>query len=422
MPRPDPTDQAEAALPPRRVATLIRKPGVWLMLALALATGAVAWLQARGPVVPTTLAIRTNLTRHIVASGRVRVTTRVQLAPEVAGRVTAVRVREGQQVQPGDLLVQLDDAEARASVAQARAAVEQAKGRIDQLRRVSAVVATQASNQAATNLARAEAELARVTSLAGAGAVSRVDLENAQRAVDIARAQKDAADAQDAAATPGGADTRVAQAALVESEARLSAALARLAQTRMVAQQAGTILTRAVEPGDTVQPGTSLLEMAADGVTELVIEPDERNLAWIHLGQVARASADAYADQAFDATVTYVAPAVDARRGSVELRLQVADPPAYLRPDMTVSVDLTVASRSGVVAVPTDSLRGPATGEPFVWLVDRGRVSRRPVTVGIRGDGHTEITSGIEPGAEVVRATDFVLEDGQRVRATRQDR
>jgi HlyD family secretion protein len=72
--------------------------------------------------------------------------------------------------------------------------------------------------------------------------------------------------------------------------------------------------------------------------------------------------------------------------------------------------------------VPTDSLRGPATGEPFVWLVDRGRVSRRPVTVGIRGDGHTEITSGIEPGAEVVRATDFVLEDGQRVRATRQDR
>jgi HlyD family secretion protein len=422
MPRPEPIAPVDAPSPPRRVAALIRRPVVWLLLALALGAGAAAWLRARGPAVPTTLVLRTDITRHLVASGRVRVTTRVQLAPQVAGRVTAVLVKEGQDVRPGDVLVQLDDAEARASVAQARASVEQAKGRIDQLRRVSAVVAAQASNQATTNLARAEADLARVTSLSAAGAVSRVDLEDAQRAVDIARAQKRAADAQDAAATPDGADSRVAEAALVESEARLSAALARLAQTRVVAQQAGRILTRTVEPGDTVQPGASLLEMAADGVTELVIEPDERNLAWIHLGQVARASADAYADQTFEATVTYVAPAVDARRGSVEVRLGVANPPSYLRPDMTVSVDLTVASKAGVVAVPSEALRGPTTGAQFVWAVDRGRVSRRPVTVGIRGDGHTEITSGIEPGAEIVLATDRVLDDGQRVRAARQDR
>jgi HlyD family secretion protein len=333
-----------------------------------------------------------------------------------------VHVREGQAVQAGDVLVELDSAQARAAVAEARAAVAQAQGRIDQLRRVNAVLTSQASRQAATALERAETEFERVSSLAAAGAVSKSALEDAQRAVDDALAAKSAADAQQEAATPTGVDTRVAEAALVETEARLTAAEARLAQTRLVAQQPGTILTRDVEPGDTVQPGTTLIEMAADGVTQLVIEPDERNLAWIRPGQMARASADAYADETFDAVVSYVAPAVDARRGSVEVRLDVPDPPAYLRPDMTVSVDLAVARRQNVVTTPTEALRGPSSGDQFVWQVSNGRVSRRPVTVGLRGDGHSEIASGLEDGAEVVIDTSLTLRDGQHVRTVRQAR
>jgi HlyD family secretion protein len=422
MPRTELHLVDEAHPAPSRLSRLIRTPAAWLTVAVACGVAVVALLQARGPAVPTAMAARTGIDQHIVASGRVRVTTRVQLAAQVSGRVREVRVTEGQSVRPGDVLVVLDDAEARAAVAQARAAVAQAKGRLEQLRRVGSVVASQASRQAATNLARAESELARVTTLAAAGAVSKVDLENAQRAVDIARAQKNAADAQDTAATPEGVDSRVAEAALVENEARLAAAVARLAHTQVIAQQAGTILTRTVEPGDTVQAGVALLEMAAEGITELVIEPDERNLSWIRLGQVARASADAYADQAFDATVTYVAPSVDRRRGSVEVRLEVASPPPYLRPDMTVSVDLTVASKTGVVAVPSDAIRGLVSGEPFVWVVTEGRVTRQPVTIGIRGDGHSEVASGLEAGAEVVVATDRMLTDGQRVRPTRGDR
>jgi HlyD family secretion protein len=417
------TPSGELSSPPQsRARALLSRPGIWLIIGLVAAAGACSWLQARGPAVVTTEAVRTDIARHIVASGRVRVMTRVQFAPEVAGRVTAVHVREGQTVQAGDVLVELDSAQARASVAEARAAVAQAQGRIDQLRRVNAVLTSQASRQAATALERAETELQRLTALAAAGAVSKSALEDAQRAVDNARAAKAAADAQQEAATPSGVDARVAEAALVEAQARLTAAEARLAQTRLVARQPGTILTREVEPGDTVQPGTTLIEMAADGVTQLVIEPDERNLAWIRVGQMARASADAYADETFDAIVSYVAPAVDARRGSVEVRLDVPDPPAYLRPDMTISVDLAVATRQNVVAIPTEALRGPSSGEPFVWQVTDGRVSRRPVTVGIRGDGHSEITSGLEAGAEVVIETSRALEDGQRVRAAKQAR
>jgi HlyD family secretion protein len=273
-----------------------------------------------------------------------------------------------------------------------------------------------------TNLGRAEAELARVEKLAATGLVARIDLDEARRNVEIARAQKNAADAQQTATGPRGVDSSIALSALAESQAQLSGALARLEQTRVVAPKDGTILLRTVEPGYTVQPGTTLFEMAADGETQLVIEPDERNLAWIRLGQKARVSADAYPQNIFDAEVSYIAPAIDPQRGSIEVRLRVPEPPAFLKPDMTVSVDLTVASKTRVLTVPSDAIRGAASPVPSVLAVAGGRIARRNVTLGIRGEGRTEIISGLDEGAVVVLAADSALPDGQRVRTERGDR
>ena len=401
---------------------LLRYPGLSIGICVLIVAVIVAGVRARGPVVSTAVAARTNLDQHVIASGRVRVVTRVQLSAQTSGRVVTVRAVDGQRVRKGDLLVQMDDAEARAALSQAKAAVSQAAGRVEQLRKVGAIVTTEASRQAATNLARAESELARMEQLSAAGLRARADLDEARHSVEIARAQKNAADAQQAASAPKGVDSGIALGALVESQAQLAAATARLGQTRLLAPQDGIVLVRAVEPGDTVQPGTTLLEIAADGETQLVIEPDERNLAWIHLGQKARASADAYPTAMFDAEVDYIAPAVDRQRGSIEVRLRVAAPPAFLKPDMTVSVDLTVASKSGVIAVASDAVRGAATPAPWILVVEDGRIARRNVTLGIRGEGHTEIQSGLDEGDEVVRATDTVLVEGQRVRTQRKDR
>jgi HlyD family secretion protein len=206
---------------------------------------------------------------------------------------------------------------------------------------------------------------------------------------------------------------------LLESQARLAGAMVRLEQTRLLAPQSGIILSRAVEPGDTIQPGATLLVLAADGETQLVIEPDERNLAWIRPGQPARASADAFPREVFDAQVDYIAPAIDRERGSIEVRLRVPEPPVFLKPDMTVSVDLTVASKRRALTVPSDAVRGAATTAPWVPVVVGGRIVRKSVTLGIRGEGHSEIASGLDEGAEVVVSTDVTLVDGQRVRVLR---
>jgi HlyD family secretion protein len=405
-----------------RVTRLARRPGLWLLLLVALAIGAAAALQMRGPVVPTAPAARRDLEQHLIASGRVRIVNHVALSAQTAGRVTAVTVREGDRVEAGQLLVQLDDREARAAVAQARAAVGAARARVDGLSQVDTVVSSEARREAETNLARAESALARLEQLAQAGAVASADVDDARRDVEVRRAQLAGATAQETAAQPDGAQTTAALNALREGEAALQGAETRLTLTRIAAPTTGIVLSRLVEPGDTAQPGTTLIELAGQADTQLVIQPDERNLAWVRLGQMALASADAFPEQRFTAEVCYIAPAVDVRRGSVEVRLCVPDPPDYLRPDMTVSVDLTVATRSQVITVPSVAVRDASTSAAWVWLVDEGRVRQRRVAVGIRGDGHSEITGGLQDGDEVVLDAGRALAEGERVRPAREPR
>jgi len=401
------------------MSNLLRRPGLWIAVVLVVVVGVAVLIRARGPAVHTTAASRRDLEQHIVASGRVRVPTRVQVSAQLAGLVVAVGAVEGQHVKAGDLLVQIDDSAERAAVAQAEAAVNQAKARVEQLRRVGAIVATEALRQADTNLERAQVELGRTTKLVERRAVAAVELENATHALDIARAQKNAAEAQQVASAPMGADSRLALAALLQAQAQLTGANVRMAQTRLVALQSGAVLARSVEPGDVVQPSRTLLVMAADADIQLVFQPDERNLAWIQLEQKARASADAFPQQVFDATVSYIAPSIDPQRGSVEVRLAVPTPPAFLKPDMTVSIDLTVAAKKAALTISSDAVRGTATPTPYVLTVEAGRVVRHDVGLGIRGEGSIEIVSGIDETSEVIVPDGRQLAVGARVRTER---
>ncbi len=407
------------AIGARRFARLARSPGVWIGLSVAAAAVFVAAFGARAPTVRTVDVTRRDLEQHVVVSGRVRVPMRVQIAAQTGGLVVGVGATEGKHVASGDLLVRIDDTEARAARAQAKASVEQARARVDQLRRVGAIVADEALRQAETNVEQAESDFARATALAESGAVPRVELDTARRTLDRARAQRAAAEVQQLAAMPVGADSRVALTALLEAQARLAGAEARLAQTRIVALQDGIVLTRSVEPGDVVTPGHTLMVLAADAGGELVFDADERNIPFLGLGQHASASADAYPEDVFGADVTYIAPSIDPQRGSIEVRLAVATPPPILKPDMTVSVDLTVRKRARVPTVPSEVVRAASTPTPWVLVVVDGRAWRRDVKLGIRGDGATEIVSGLAEDARVVVPDGRRIESGDRVREAR---
>jgi HlyD family secretion protein len=133
------------------------------------------------------------------------------------------------------------------------------------------------------------------------------------------------------------------------------------------------------------------------------------------LGQAALASADACPQARFAARVAYINPSVDPQRAAFEVKLDVTGPPPTLREDMTVSVDITVAERMGVLILPLSAIHDPA-GDAWVLRVE-GSVARRvPVRLGLRGARAAEILEGVGEGDRVLPAT-AAVSAGARVRA-----
>jgi HlyD family secretion protein len=145
------------------------------------------------------------------------------------------------------------------------------------------------------------------------------------------------------------------------------------------------------------------LVLTARGRTRIVLEPDERNLALLALGQKAAVSAEAFPESSFEATLGYIAPAVNGERGTIEVRLDVPNPPAYLRPNMTVSVELSIETRSHSLALPLAAVQDLGSARPWVGVLGaRGRVEHRDVHLGLRGDTLVEVSSGLASGERVV--------------------
>jgi HlyD family secretion protein len=216
-----------------------------------------------------------------------------------------------------------------------------------------------------------------------------------------------------------GAEARLALAALRQAGAAAAVARVRLDERQLRAPAAGRILLRDVEEGDVVSAGRPLLVLAADGPARLTVHPDEHELAVLREGQPAQAVADAFPDRPFRAAVSFIAPAVDAARGTVEVRLAVPEPPAFLRPEMTVSVNVEVGRKAEALVVPAEAVRDAAS-DPWVLRVGEGGVAeRRAVRLGLRGEGMVEVTEGLAPGDAVVPPSAGPLEEGARVRVRR---
>jgi HlyD family secretion protein len=248
------------------------------------------------------------------------------------------------------------------------------------------------------------------------GFVSQSALDDAQRNLDVAESQLAAARLQVETNSPAGSDYAVALTALTQARASLRVAEARLVQTVIAAPVDGTLIGRAVEPGDVVQPGRELMVLAPAGETQAVAQIDEKNLAKLKLGQRALVSADAYPQERFPASVVYINPGIDALRGAVEVKLTIPEPPDYLRQDMTVSVDIEVGRRAGVVIVPAEAVHDANSAQPWVLAVDGRRAVRRAVKLGLKGVGRVEVIEGVAPGDVLVPAGNGTIRPGQRVR------
>ena len=388
---------------------------IGLLLALLVAaTLAVLWW--RGTPADAVVVDQRTLVRTLQFSARVASQTRVDVGSTVTGRVQAVLAQEGDAVKQGQVLLRLESQELSAALTQAEATERQAAARLAGLRSTGLVSAQAAVSQAEAAGRAAQAAWERTQQLVAQGFLSGAALDEARRTRDVAQAQLDSARALARASGERGADQAQAQAQLAAAQAASQAARAKLAQTELLASADGRVLLREVEPGQIVQPGKALLGLALAGPVEIVAQVDERFLDQLRAGQTASVLADAYASQRFAARVLLIAPSVDAQRGSIEVKLALTEAaPAFLREDMTLSVEVETARREQALVVPADALHGDETAGASVWLVRDGRVEARPVRLGLRTLDAAEILDGLKAGELLLLGAAPL--PGQRVRA-----
>lgn len=387
--------------------------GVLLLLLALLALLAWWW---RGTPVDAVVVQPHTLVRTLQFSARVASQTRVDVGSTVTGRVQTVLVMEGAVVSQGQVLLRLESQELAAALNQAEAAERQAAARLEGLRSTGQVSAQAAVSQAEAAARAAQAAWERTQQLVAQGFLSGAALDEARRARDVAQAQLASAQAQARASGERGSDQAQAQAQLALAQAASQAARARLAQADVLAPADGRVLLREVEPGQIVQPGKALLGLSLASPVEIVAQVDERFLDQLRVGQGASVVADAFATQRFAARVLSIAPSVDAQRGSVEVKLALTEAaPAFLREDMTLSVEVETARVDGARVLPLSVLRpGAAEGSATLLVNESGRAGERRVRLGLHTLEAVEVLDGLADGEQVL--VGGALQAGQRVR------
>ena len=384
---------------------------VYGLVVAALCVAAVFGVQKwRGPVLPGLTVEFMPLELRIVASGEVRYQSLARIGSEITGTVLARHVREGDRVSKDDLLIELNPDELQARLAQAKTLLQQ-------LREVSRPQAQAALTEARDNLRQVSREARRREALAVKGVISAEQVEQAQRIELNAKTALTRAQLAVDSLAVDGTEEQLLQQRIVSAEAEL-------AKTRIYAPFAGRVQTRNVEPGDLVQPSKVLLEIARsdgldrDGVAsdglEVVVALDEKNFAPLKLQQPVQLIADAWPEQTVPGVVSFIAPAVDSSRGTIDVHISVLSDDSNFLQGMTVSANIIAAERERTLVLPNDYLLIGSAGQPQVLRWQDGAVRSLDVQLGLRNMTHSEILSGLAEGDVVVQAGK--VSDGQRAR------
>jgi len=290
----------------------------------------------------------------IAAVGSLRSDESVTLRPEVAGRIVAIRFSEGQRVEKGAILIQLDAAVNQAEVQQAR-----------------------------TNFELAKSKYARAVDLAQRNFISGQARDEAKSAYELAQASL----------------------ALVE---------ARFSKTEIKAPFSGMIGLRVVSVGDYVKEGADLVNLEAIDPIKVDFRVPENFLRDVKVGQSMQVTLDAVPGKTYEGRVIALNPLLDAAGRSVVVRAQINNRDITLRPGMFARISLVTQSRRDAMVVPEESLVPQGT-DNFVFRVVDGKAVRAKVETGQRRMGKVEIVSGIEKDDTIVTAGQARLRDSTPV-------
>ena len=391
---------------------------VWSLIGL-IGLGVVLWFWGIayifGPVVSVAPLARSEFVQTLVASGHIEAPFRVSIGAQITGIVASIPVVEGQQVKAGDVLLTLDNREALANVHDSEGAVAGAGAHLRQISELTLPAAVQSLKQLQSTLANVQQTFDRVNNLKTKGFETQANLDEATKNLAIAQSQLNSGRLNVFTNSPEGSDYVVAQTQLAQANSLLRAAKFRLDYTTVRAPKDGILIARSAEVGDVAQPAKELMVLSPTGTIQITVDIDERDLGSLALGQPALASADAYSKQNFLARVSFINPGINLQKASVEVKLDVANPPVYLSQDMTISVDIEVARRPSALIVPAGDVHDNNGKAPWVLKAAGGHAVKQAVDIGILSAGKAEILSGLVEG-DIIVPNALGLVDGARLR------
>jgi HlyD family secretion protein len=363
---------------------------------------------------------RELLVNNISTNGRVEPLANYPVSSPVATTVKAIYVQQGDQVPAGKLLLELDDAQARARVASAESGVKTAQAALEAAEHNGSSQERQAS---ATDIekARIDRDQARhdfdaLTRLKATGAASASEVTAAQERLDTAEASLNAAQ-QSSHSRYAPVDIARAQAALADAEASLAAARDVEARTAPHAPIAATVYSVNVAHSDFVEEGRLLMQLADLHHLRVRAYFDEPLIGRLAVGQPVQIKWDGdprpghvwtgHVARTPSTVVQYIPRTV----GETIIDIDGGD--GGLLPDTNVTVTVTTSSEPNTLTVPREALH-VENGKPFVFKVVGDQLVRTPVTVGVPSLTLAPIVSGLQEGDVVATGSinGLPLQDG----------
>ncbi len=351
---------------------------------------------------------RGDLTRSVVATGRIEPISKVEIKSKANGIIKELRVDAGDTVRAGQVLAELDKDNLAARLRAATAALAGARA---SLQAAEAELAKNQVEAEGPDVTFAQRNVHRAEQLAKDKLLSPQALDDARSTLEQAVNRQQVARTQ-----LGVSRAKVAQARAAVAEAEASAEQARdeLNNATIRSPIDGVVLSRDVEIGS---PVSSILNLGANATLVMVLgdisrvyvkgKVDEADIGLVRLGQPARIKVETFKDRQFEGRVTQIAPMGVEKDNVVnfEVKVSIENPGGALRANMTANAEIVLQEFKDTLIVPEAAVIYDASRKPWAEVVSpqapNGR-QRKRITVGISNGTRTQVVTGLAAGERVV--------------------
>jgi HlyD family secretion protein len=379
--------------------------GYWLTL---------EWL---GTKVDGYSVVKGKIIESVVTNAKVELNAPIEISSKFNGKIAEVKVVEGEAVSVGQVLLLLESNADHRTNQRARAATAQAEARFKKISEQTQAGTEQSLKRAKLTLDNAKKQYERYKELAAKGYIGQDQVMDGLRNLTIAQSQFANSQFQSRAARAKGSDYALAEAALRKARAYERTLSDQSGIREVKAELTGTVTACSAVRGKLVLKGNPLMVISPAGKVSLVARLNEQlapNLQW---GQPVSVEVEGFQDQKFKAALVSANPRSDSS-GTIELKFDAINPPQFLSQNMNASLVIDMSKRVDVLTIPDTMIRNEKSSEPWVMVAENGRVHRRIVRMGMRGNGKTEIIEGLREGDYVLPATVGEMEEGKRIRLT----